>query len=479
MTELSSWFILRNINLCRSKEDVFTFFYISGEPIPETGPDGKPTLQLIAWDKGGILQLGSKWSIEPSLLSLLKKDLSEKFPELQIELIRLSPAQISVSEATLYLEDESGKLDELQSVKTSGFPPFTALFNVQLSSENKAKVISSLNGRKNILKVNYKGSLPVEREARVSIKGDISREISALDKSISLEEALVVVELAILNGRLNVERFEDEGISQDLKDNIFLQAKEKAASAILAMVSGNSELFSQTMLESAVSRTETVQISLESSADISSWFPDRTGADHIIVTGIPITEPDKSSATQPVGQPTSKTKFVRLGFDADEMPVAFINLKHGDAIAKLVGPEFAVVSLPAEVVSELEVKTNYTDGGPAFKTMLPLNDSEGWTLRPEDLGLEKIFLDGSGPKATGSTDVRVRVVYRPLRSGKGTYDDRTIYFRLNNWTESWFIVTRSLAGLQGSLEFDWRETTADGSVVMHPSVTTDETEIRL
>ena len=122
------------------------------------------------------------------------------------------------------------------------------------------------------------------------------------------------------------------------------------------------------------------------------------------------------------------------------------------------------------------VRTNYSDGGPAFETKLPLTDSKGWTLKPEDLGMAKIVLDGSRPKATGSTDVRVRVVYRP--SGKGTHDDRTIYFRRDNWTASWYIVTRS-AGLEGSLEFDWRETAADGSVVMHPSSSTDKTELQL
>lgn len=479
MIELPGGFSLRDVYLYRSKDDPSTFFYLPGEPLPETGPDGTPTLQLIASDKGAVLQFGSQWSVEPTLLSSLKDDLSEKFPELQKELIRLSPAQISVSGATLYFEEGSGKLDELQSVKTSGFPPFTALFNVQLSSEDKAKVISSLNGSQNILKVSYEGSMPVELESRVSIHGDISRKISTLDKNLSLDAALVVVESAISEGSLNVERSEDEGISQDLKDKTYRQAKEKAASVIVSLLSGNSSQTGQAKIESGVSRTETVQVPLEGSADISSWFPGRTGADHIIITGVTITEPDKGSVTHPVGQLNSKSKFVKLGFDVGEMPVAFIELKFGDASAKLVGPEFAAVSLPGEAVSELLVKTNYTDGGPAFETRLPLNDSEGWTLKPEDLGLAKVFLDGSGPEAAGSTDVRVRVVYRPSRSGKGTYDDRTIYFRLNNWTESWFIVTRSTTGLGGSLEFDWRETTADGSVIMHPSMTTDKTEIKL
>ena len=55
------------------------------------------------------------------------------------------------------------------------------------------------------------------------------------------------------------------------------------------------------------------------------------------MVGVTITEPDNSSVTEPVVQ----TKFVKLGFDADEMPVAFVELKLGDVAAKLVGPEFA------------------------------------------------------------------------------------------------------------------------------------------
>ncbi len=469
MIELPGMFNLRGVNLFRSKSDPSTFFYLPGEPLPERGPNGIPTLQFMASDKGAVLQFGAQWSIEASLLSPLKDDLSGMYQELPKELIRLSPAQISVSGATLSIGDGTGKLDELQSVKSSGFPPFTALFNVQLSSEDKTKVVASLNGRRNFLKVGYKGSLPVDREARVSISGDVSQEVSALGKNASILDALAVVESSIAKGSLNIEASLDEGVSQDLKDNIYRQAKEKAASMIMAMASGNS---GQAKLESTVSRTEIAQVPLNSSTDISSWFPGGTGADHIIVVGVTITEPDKNSVKEPVVQ----TKFVKLGFEAIEMPVAFIELKLGDVAAKMVGPGFADVSLPAEVSGELLVRTNYTEGGPAFETKIPLTDSKGWTLKPEDLGMAKIILDGSRPKTTGSTDVRVRVVYRP--SGKGTQDDRTIYFRRDNWTTSWYIVTRS-AGLEGSLEFDWRETVADGSVVMHPSSNTDETELKL
>ena len=51
-------------------------------------------------------------------------------------------------------------------------------------------------------------------------------------------------------------------------------------------------------------------------------------------------------------------------------------------------------------------------------------------------------------------------------------------FKRDNWMASWYIATRS-AGLDGSLEFDWRETVADGSVVMHPSSSADKTELQL
>ena len=124
MVELPGVFNLRGVNLFRSKSDPSTFFYLPGEPLPERGPNGIPTLQLMASDKGAVLQFGSQWSVEPSLLSPLKDDLSGMFQDLPKELIRLSPAQISVSAATLSIGDGTGKLDELQSVKSSGYPPF-------------------------------------------------------------------------------------------------------------------------------------------------------------------------------------------------------------------------------------------------------------------------------------------------------------------------------------------------------------------
>lgn len=267
-------FKLKDVFLYRSKEDASTFFYLP-EPLPETKPDGRPTLHIIDLNNKAILLFGSVWSIQPDLLKSLKEGLSEKFQGLQKESIMLSFPQIFECKATLYLGDGSGKFRELLSVKSSGYPPFTAVFNVILNSEDKEMVLSSLNGQQDFLKICYTGYVQVKRETRISIYGDLGEEILSVDRGKSIEEALVFVEYAILKGILKVERYEDEGISQNLKDIIYRQAKEKAALFITTMASESFGQPSQTEFKCDVSDIETVKIPVKNSADISSWFKNR------------------------------------------------------------------------------------------------------------------------------------------------------------------------------------------------------------
>ena len=111
-----------------------------------------------------------------------------------------------------------------------------------------------------------------------------------------------------------------------------------------------------------------------------------------------------------------------------------------------------------------------------FEIALALPGHEGWILQPKDLGLKLISLDATARRKARSTSAQIRVRYQP--TGEGTEDEQLLNFRYGDWTQTWFVVTRK-PDLGGYLEYEWKETIADGSVIKHPVVKTDQSDIVL
>lgn len=459
---------IHGLECYRSKDDPSAFFFIPGDPITEVGPNGSSTLMLLVSDVGAILQMGTKLAVDPMKIESIKRDLTKKFPELDPAAIRLMPAPISVEGATLYLGDgtEREAWEELKRESTSGFFPFNAIFNVQLDAEGKTRAISAINGNRGFLRVVYRASLPIEIKAQTSISGDVRADLINLKKDLSIDEALERIDLKISKGDLKVETAADEGASDELKENAYRLAKENAATMLLKMVSSSILDPDKARIEASAIKNEYTSFKFDRCTDIGTWFPGGHGVDHIQIAGFTIAGAEKEAIT----------KSAKLGFEATDLPIAFVQVESGEAKAKLIGPGFDQVSLSPKYLTDLLVRTNYTDGGPAFETKLQSTGDEGWLLAPNDLGLMKIVLDGSRLNEAGSRDARVHIRYLPLAAG--TEDDRTVYLRRDKWIESWYIVTRS-SDLAGFIEYDLKETGSDGSVIMHPKVRTDKPEINL
>lgn len=377
------------IHYYRSKVDQETFFFLPEGPTAQKDPRGKPTLSLIVSDQGAILQLGAQWAADDQLLLKLKEHLARHF-HLDQSLIRLSPAPLSIEKVVLALGDGAGQFDELATSSSSGYPPYSAIFNVRLTAEQKAQAIAALNGRQGFLTVTYRGLLSTPGQSPVPI---------------------------------------------------------------------------------------------ERSTDVSAWFIGGAGADHIMVVAAtigdaqPATGQGAADQQSPTPQQSAPAFTVKLCFDAKEAPIAFIQVKCGDAQAVLRGSGFDPVTLTGAVAGQpLAVKTSYTESGPPFETTLPPAGAEGWALAPPDVGLARIVADASSRRDAGASEARLHVRYRP--SGKGSDDERTIYLRGKEWIATWFLITRS-RDLGGVLEFQWKETAADGSAVFHPSATTDQQELKL
>jgi hypothetical protein len=468
MTE-SSGFEFQGIYYYQGHDDPAAFFYIPGNPIPEKDPSGKPTLNLWVSDQGAILQLGARWGVDADLLEDLRRHVAGQFPDLDPASIRLTPVMASIKEVALSLGDGTGKFTDLQTASSSGFPPFAAIFNVTLTAEQKTGAVAALNGREGFLRITYRGFLPSEVPVTVSISGDVTKEIAALGSNVTLEDCRNQMNTAIAAGRLKVDKSYPSGVSDDVLKEVVDLAKEKGAEILLKMASDLRAGFTpeESSLKVTVSRTERRALPIEPSTDVSAWFTAGRGPDHIRV--LPTTvDSSRKASSGPV--------TVKVGFDPADAPIAFIQVGWGEAKATMRGPPFGPVTLKGSGSGEpLVIKTSYTDGGPSYESKVSSPGPEGWVLSPKDLGLANVVVDGTAQKQSGKKAV-IHVHYRP--SGKGTEDERSITFRFGDWVESWYVVTRN-EGLDGVLEYDWKETAGDGSVTDHPTVTTDKPELKL
>ena len=120
MIEMSQGFHFRGVYCYPSADEPTSFSYIPGEPTPERGPSGQPTLTLWLSDQGALLQFGAQWAVDSATLDALRQQIG-RLADLDPASIRLSPTPTTIESVTVDLADEYGAWSELQSQSSSGF----------------------------------------------------------------------------------------------------------------------------------------------------------------------------------------------------------------------------------------------------------------------------------------------------------------------------------------------------------------------
>jgi hypothetical protein len=170
----SAFLEIGGVRCWRDKNDPSRFYYLAGDPVPELDPSGRPTLLLLASSQGGILQLGTHWTVDDSVLEQMRRALAERFKEAKPELIQFAPVPVAVEGVSLLLGDGTGTFSTLQTSASSGFPPYVAIFSVQVSASQKGQVTAALGGRAGFVRVSYRCKMLAEfAEAPAGFRTDI------------------------------------------------------------------------------------------------------------------------------------------------------------------------------------------------------------------------------------------------------------------------------------------------------------------
>lgn len=153
-------FDLDGVHLYLAEGEPGVVRYVPGAPGPERGPDGQPTLTMIASDRGGILQLATRWALDEAALAALASALAAARPDLAGASLQPAPAQVTA--ATLKIAGPDGSLVALKESAGSGMPPWSAVFAATLDAGQKAAALAALNGRRGQVVIDYAIALPPE-----------------------------------------------------------------------------------------------------------------------------------------------------------------------------------------------------------------------------------------------------------------------------------------------------------------------------
>ncbi len=191
-----------------SSDSLDTFYYVPGEPSPERDPQGRPTLSLLACEDTAVLQLGARWGADEKILYALRRDIVDECPARRLtpSMVRLIHSPVTMRRADLVVTGENGRSELLQSVATSGFPSFMAIFNVRLNAAAKASVIRALHGTPHLLTVKYRGLFTSPVPLSATIAGDVRHEVRSLRLFSTVAEARALVDRALTTGHVTLTR---------------------------------------------------------------------------------------------------------------------------------------------------------------------------------------------------------------------------------------------------------------------------------
>lgn len=284
MANLPEQFDYAGIHCYRSPDDPNTLLYIPGAPAPQRAADNAPMISLMTFAPYAFLQVSVLWEVLDDELDALRAALAQGNPDLKIDEVRLALAPVSVERAALELTEVDGSIAELQSTHTSGMPPFSALFNLQLNEAQQAAAASALNGRSGVLAVRYHATLARPQPAELRIAGDIAPDLADAGSLTGHDAAATLLDAAIERGHLTVSRSGAPEVPSDRWQSLTAQARDQAIDLLLSMSAGAARA-DAAHFAAVVADTVVVKQPLERASDIADWFAPHGGLDHMQVVG--------------------------------------------------------------------------------------------------------------------------------------------------------------------------------------------------
>jgi hypothetical protein len=406
-------------------------FYLPLAADCQRGADGRPQAHLLVAGETAFLQVATVWDVPGDRLEQIRQAVAARLGAAEPALVRLAYAPVVVEAVQLVSADAGRDERELATSRGSGLPPHSAMFNLPLQGEDRGRATSAFAGHQGFLLVRYRASLtvPVRHEARLS--GDIAdvSDVAALEAALAEGRATLAFDPA------------DEG----LRDAYIARAVE-----LLGLMAPEPGAATELLIELATEE----RLDIAVATDVGSWFEGAAPG----VTPVP------GPGFEPRPEPPAPEPGLAVSLDlpgAEEV-VSGIEVATPAALARLVPPGFAPISLPRPDEAAVRVRTSFVEDGGDFEADVPAPADGPLVLAASDLGIIEVTID-AGPLAERGLDkLRTTLRYRP--EGPGGRRERTFYLREPPWAARWLVVSRG-EPLGSSLTYEFRATLASGETV--------------
>ncbi len=275
------------VSIAPDPEQPGSYLYVPGSPLPETDPQGRPSVQLWLAAESGILQLGAHWSVPEPTLERIRKLLAERDPAVaaQPSALRLLPAPVTIDAVHLHAGEERAEPALLASAKSAGAPPYAAIFNVKLDARQTPPVVAALNGNKGRLFLTYAGTRPQVRRITVSLGGDLREETRSLAESPSadLDAAIRMIARALESGHLKLDESQLDRLGPEDRAELLTSLDRAAASLLLKLAQSTppDRDLAAARFDAGIRHDHREDLPFQIRCDIADWFAGRAATDHI------------------------------------------------------------------------------------------------------------------------------------------------------------------------------------------------------
>jgi hypothetical protein len=135
----------------------------------ERNADGLLAISMHEMNATVYVMLAASWGAGQADLDMLRERIASMLTNIQTRELRLAFAPLSQSICNLLVGDGSGHFDVAATRGTSGFPPYTALFNLAWQDDLAQKLKAGLAGTSGHLGIEYEALLerPASAAARL------------------------------------------------------------------------------------------------------------------------------------------------------------------------------------------------------------------------------------------------------------------------------------------------------------------------
>lgn len=166
---MPSSFEFRGLRCFESSTEPGAWCFLPKRPRVQLDAAMRPMVSMVDLGASAYLLFTASWDASPRELDALRQEIAARTGEPDAGRIRLAFAPIGAPRCNALVGDGSGTFRILASNATSGFPPYDAVFNLQLQDERLAQARAGLRGEPGFLGIEYVAALRNRVKGRATL----------------------------------------------------------------------------------------------------------------------------------------------------------------------------------------------------------------------------------------------------------------------------------------------------------------------